>query len=299
MKRVWRPDWPIDVDLVLGPLSRGARDPVARRTARRTWWLTGRTASGPATVQVDGRLDGAVGRVEAEAWGPGAEELLDRIPVLLGDGDDPTGFDPPPATVVAQQWRLHGSRWRVPCTGLPWEAVLPAVLEQKVTGQEARRSWYRLCAEYGQPAPGPAPAGMRLVPDRDSVAGIPSWWWRGAGVDHARASTLRQLARIGLDDPDPGAVRARMSAVPGIGPWTIAEVALRALGDADAVSVGDFHLANAVGYALTGAPRSTDPQMLDLLAGFAPHRYRAIRMIQLAGVRPPKYGPRTRLPTHR
>lgn len=293
MKRRWQPSWPIDLDLVLGPLTRGGRDPVARRVGRQHWWLTGEVPTGPVTLQVS--LDGRA--VAAAAWGSGAGEILDRLPAVLGDEDDPTGFAPEPGSVIAAQWRIRQRHWRVPATGLVFQTAVQAVLEQKVTGIEARRSWFRLCREHGSPAPGPAPEGMHVAPDRETVARVPSWWWRGAGVDHARASTIGRLARHRL--PADPASATRLRSVPGIGAWTVAEVSFRALGDPDAVSVGDFHLANVVGFALTGRPRSTDQQMLDLLARYAPHRYRAVRMIELSGITPPRYGPRVTLPNHR
>lgn len=290
MMRVWRPDWPIDLDLVLAPLTRGRTDPVARRVAIGQWWLTGTADSGPAALLVRRVADSIVG----QAWGPGAAQVLDRMPQLLGDDDDPIGFAPQPDSVIAAQWRRRGRHWRVPATGFVWATAVQAVLEQKVTGIEARHAWYRLCADHGTPAPGPAPAGMRVAPTREAVAVVPSWWWRSNGVDHARAATVLRLARAGsLDDP------ARLASVPGIGPWTLAEVGLRAIGDADAVSVGDYHLANLVGYALTGRARSTDDQMLELLAPYEGHRHRAVRMIELSGIRTPTFGPRITLPTHR
>jgi 3-methyladenine DNA glycosylase/8-oxoguanine DNA glycosylase len=294
MMRHWQPGWPIDLDLVLGPLSRGRRDPVARRSGRQEWWLTGRWASGAATLSVARHGDG----LAAQAWGSGAAEVLDRLPDLLGNRDDPTGFDPAQGTVVAAQWRVRQRHWRVPATRLTFQTAVQAVLEQKVTGIESRRSWFRLCRDYGMPAPGPAPQGMQVAPDRIEVGGIPSWWWRRAGVDHSRAGTVLRLARQRLPD-DPVAAAQRLRSVPGIGPWTIAEVGFRAFGDADAVSVGDYHLANQVGYALAGRPRSTDEQMLDLLAPYAGHRYRAVRMIELSGIAPPRFGPRITLPGHR
>jgi 3-methyladenine DNA glycosylase/8-oxoguanine DNA glycosylase len=294
MRRAWTPDWPIDLDLVLGPLTRGPGDPVARRVSRQHWWLTGRTPDGAAALHLQ-----RIGtEVVAHGYGPGGAELLDRLPHLLGDDDDPTGFAPAPGTVVAEQWRRHGTRWRVPCTGLVRQTAVLAILEQKVIGIEARNSWFALCRDHGEPAPDPAPRGMRIAPDREVLAMVPSWWWRANGVDNARAGTVLRLARVRLD-AGAADVQARLAAVPGIGPWTLAEVGFRALGDADAVSVGDFHLANLVGYALTGRARSTDEQMLDLLAPYAGHRHRAVRMIELSGVRPPKFGPRASVPTHR
>lgn len=294
MRRTWQPDWPIDLDLVLGPLTRGRGDPVARRVGPAQWWLTGTWGGGPATLHLRRTAAG----VEAEGFGLGAPDVLERLPVLLGDEDDPTGFEPPPDTVVSVLWRQRGHSWRVPCTGLVWATALQAVLEQKVTGVEARLAWFRLCRDHGQPAPGPAPAGMAVPPPRDVVAAIPSWWWRSSGVDDTRASTVGRLARTRLVG-DADAVQRRLAAVPGVGPWTVAEVGFRALGDADAVSVGDFHLPNLVGFALTGRPRSNDEQMLELLAPYAGHRHRVVRMIELSGVSPPKFGPRATLPTHR
>jgi 3-methyladenine DNA glycosylase/8-oxoguanine DNA glycosylase len=294
MMRQWQPDWPIDLGLVLGPLTRGRMDPVARRTGPQEWWVTGRWDTGSATLL----LRRAGPEIAMHAWGRAAPEALDRAPGILGDADDPAGFAPEPDTVIEAQWRIHQQHWRVPATRLVFATALQAVLEQKVTGIESRRAWFRLCRDYGEAAPGPAPEGMRVAPDRHAVAGVPSWWWRRAGVDHARAATALLLTRHPWPADDPR-VGSRLRTLPGVGPWTVAEVAFRALGDADAVSVGDYHLANLVGYALSGRPRSTDEEMLELLAPYAGHRYRAIRMIELSGLRPPRFGPRITLPSHR
>jgi 3-methyladenine DNA glycosylase/8-oxoguanine DNA glycosylase len=85
---------------------------------------------------------------------------------------------------------------------------------------------------------------------------------------------------------------ARLEAIPGIGAWTTAEVAFRALGDADAVSVGDFHLPHQVSWALAGERRGSDERMLELLAPFTPHRARIVRLIEASGVGPERRGPR-------
>ena len=42
--------------------------------------------------------------------------------------------------------------------------------------------------------------------------------------------------------------------LPGVGEWTAAETAQRAFGDADALSVGDYHLAKVIGWSLLGRP---------------------------------------------
>ena len=86
--------------------------------------------------------------------------------------------------------------------------------------------------------------------------------------------------------------RRRLEAFPGVGPWTAAKVALVALGDPDAVQVGDYHLPHIVAYALEGKPRSTDERMLELLEPYRGHRARAVRLIGLTGIGAPRFGPK-------
>jgi 3-methyladenine DNA glycosylase/8-oxoguanine DNA glycosylase len=70
-------------------------------------------------------------------------------------------------------------------------------------------------------------------------------------------------------------------------------VTLRALGDPDAVSVGDFHLPNLVAFALAGEPRADDSRMLELLEPWRGHRARVIRLLESSGIAAPRFGPRT------
>jgi 3-methyladenine DNA glycosylase/8-oxoguanine DNA glycosylase len=184
------------------------------------------------------------------------------------------------------------------------EALVPAILEQKVQVVAAHRAWRWLVARHGTPAPGPAPSGMCVVPDARTWAAVPVWEWHRAGVDPRRARTVTTCARVAarLEEatamPAPEA-RERLEKVPGIGVWTSAEVAQRALGDADAVSVGDFHLPAAVGWALTGE-RTDDDGMLRLLAPYAPHRHRVVRLLFLGGrARAPRRGPKLPIPDYR
>ena len=85
---------------------------------------------------------------------------------------------------------------------------------------------------------------------------------------------------------------ARLLAFPGIGPWSAAEVANVALGDPDAVSVGDYHLKNQVSWALAGEPRGTDERMLELLEPWRGHRGRVLRLIGIGAGHAPRFGPR-------
>lgn len=292
--RVWSPGRRVDLGATLGPLRRGPGDPTYR-TDGGVVWRTSRTPEGVATQRLSVR-PGAVGSdVEARCWGPGAAWLLDTLPELLGAADDPEGFLPE-HPVVADLHRRHRD-WRVPRTGRVLEALVPAVLEQKVTGLEAWRSWRRLVTAYGSPAPGPAPTGMTVFPEPEAWVRIPSWDWHRAGVGPERSRTIVQLARraaalertVGMPHAD---VDRMLRSLPGVGLWTSAEVRQRAHGDADAVSVGDFHLAGRVVYALTGESRGDDARMIELLEPYTGHRYRAVRMVEMSGVGEPRRAPR-------
>jgi 3-methyladenine DNA glycosylase/8-oxoguanine DNA glycosylase len=222
--------------------------------------------------------------------------MIECVPLLLGEDDDPAGFVPRHAVVRESTQRYPG--WRVPRTGLVMESLVPAILEQKVTGAEAWRSWRELLWRFGEPAPGPAgmPRGTRVIPSPRDWREIPSWGWHRAGVDGGRVRAIRAAAAAAgrLEETiELGLVEAerRLRAIPGVGCWTAAEVRQRAHGDPDAVSVGDYHLAGMVGRALLGRAVD-DAGMLELLAPYAGHRYRAVRMIELAGFAPARRGPR-------
>lgn len=188
-------------------------------------------------------------------------------------------------------------------TGLVFDQIVPVVLEQKVTGVEARRSWRELVTRFGDPAPGPVPAGMRVAPTPRTWLSLPDWQWHLAGVDQQRRRTIRAAATVAnrLEEcavMEPADALRRLRAVPGIGVWTAAEVAQRALGDADAVSVGDYHLPSMVGWALTGRPVDDDG-MLELLEEYRPHRHRVVRLVELSGMAPPRRGPRATIRDYR
>jgi 3-methyladenine DNA glycosylase/8-oxoguanine DNA glycosylase len=275
-------------------MSRGPGDPTMRLRTGTALWRATRTPEGPATL----RLEAMPGYdVAATAWGPGAAWALDGVPALLGEGDDPAGFDPR-HPLLRDTWRRNPG-WRVPRSRQVMEALVPAVLEQKVTGREAWRAWRTLVCRYGEPAPGPVdllPPGMFVAPTPESWRRVPSWDWHRAGVDLSRSRTVVTAAGSAgrleaLHAAGPAEAARKMRTLPGIGVWTAAEVGQRALGDADAVSVGDFHLASMVGWALVGE-RVDEDAMLELLEPYAGHRYRAVRMIELAGVRYERHGPR-------
>ena len=297
LRRVWRTDREIHLRAQLGVFRRGAGDPTMRWGADRSMTRAAQTPQGVGTLRLVCRPAGS--EVEAQAWGPGAPWLLDSVPALLGDGDDPSGFAPV-HDLVADAWRRF-SFWRVPRSGLLFDALAPAVIEQKVTGQEAFSGYRTLVRRFGSPAPGPV-EGLLAPPTAAGWAAIPSWAWLQASVDGARSRTVVRAAgfagrleeAVGLGV---GEAHRRMRALPGIGVWTAAEVAQRALGDADAVSFGDYHVAKDIGWALTGAPVDDDG-LAELLEPYAGHRYRVQHLLGLAGQRRPRRGPRMAPRTH-
>ncbi|MEY2227879.1 MULTISPECIES: DNA-3-methyladenine glycosylase family protein [Streptomyces] len=290
-ERRWTPDGPVDLGLVLGPLRRGPGDPTFRTTPDGSVWRTGRSPEGLAATL---RVFGTGPEVTAEAWGPGADWFLEQLPALLGAGDDPAAFVPRHRLVHASHRRRPGLR--LTRTGLVLESLIPTVLEQKVTADEAYRAWRRLVRQYGEPAPGPGPE-LYVLPEARTWAMIPSWDWHKAGVDAKRSATIVRAARVAnrleeaaaMDLPE--AVR-RLEAVPGIGPWTSAETLQRSNGDPDAITTGDLHLPGIIGYALAGDRDADDAAMLELLAPYAGQRHRAARLVLLAGRTPPRRAPR-------
>ncbi|POX45615.1 3-methyladenine DNA glycosylase [Streptomyces sp. Ru71] len=289
--RTWEPDGPLDLGLVLGPLRRGPGDPTFRALPDGSVWRASRTPAGPGTLRVTMRG----GIVCGQAWGPGAEWLLDALPQLCGAEDDPSAFTPR-HKIVALTWRNRPGL-RLGRTGLVLESLIPSVLEQKVTTVEAYRAWRLLVRRFGEPAPGPAPAHMYVMPSARDWALIPSWEWHRAGVDDKRASTILRAVRVAarLEEAmrmPPAAARARLELVPGIGPWTSAETVQRSHGAADAVTVGDLHLPGIVGWALAGDRHADDTEMLRLLSPYAGQRHRAARLILLSGRVPARRAPR-------
>ncbi len=296
----WAPGRPVPIEGILGALRRGSGDPTWCSAPDEIWRAV-RTPDGTVTVRYRRRREACGDRVVATAWGAGARWALGRLPEALGAEDDPSGFAPiHPALERAHRDHRH---WRVGRSGLVIEALVPAILEQRVTGKQAFGAYRRLVRRYGDAAPGPgAERDLVAPPDVDGWLRIPSWEWIRAGVDAARADTVMRALRVapalercaGLDPVEP---RQRLRSVRGIGVWTAAEVAQRALGDADAYSVGDYHVPKDIGWALTGKP-SDDEGLADLLEPYRGHRYRVQWLVTAARLGRPRRGPRMPVPTH-
>jgi len=282
----------VDVRATLSVHQRGRYDPTHQIADDGSVWRACRTPDGPATVRVASTGSGAV---EAAAWGSGAAWVLDRLPDWLGADDRPEDLVPR-HRLVAEVARRHPGL-RIGRTGLVMEALVPAVLEQKVTGMEAWRGWRALVRAHGEPAPGPAPDGMRVMPSPDVLKMVPSWSWHQAGIGPERSRTVVHAARVArrLEETaamPPEEAMARLRAVPGIGPWTAAEVVQRSHGDPDAVSLGDYSLPRIVAYALAGERTADDARMLELLEPYRGQRYRACLLLLRSGRLPPRRAPR-------
>lgn len=254
-------------------------------------WRATRTPAGPGVQHL--RQRGVF--IDATAWGPGALWLTEHLPTLIGDDDNDADFA---WTGLLGELHRRVKGLRIPRSMAVWEALMPAILEQKVTGLEARDSFAHLHQTLSEPAPAPRHGPSLLLPlDPIVVAGTPAHAMMRCNVERKRGDTIRRCAlhsrRIEETIHMPAELaRKRLSALPGVGAWTVAEVAIRALGDADAVSVGDYHLKNVVSWNLAGKPRGTDEEMLELLEPYRPHRGRALLLLQHGGSTPPKYGAR-------
>ena len=267
----------------LAPLRRGPRDPSFQITEDGAIWRTSLLATGPVTARISRAAPHAA---HCAAWGDGAEEFIERLPALLGADDDASDFEPTDPTVAAAHRRVP--HLRLGRTGQVLEALVPAVIEQRVPGADAFRSWRVLLTKYGTPPPGPAPAGMRVPPSAQVWRTIPSWEFHRANVDPGRARTVVSCAQRAaslerLASWPAERAREALTSLPGVGQWTAAETAQRAFGDADAVSVGDYHIPKMIGWTLLGRPVDDDG-MLELLEPMRPHRHRVVRLLEASGL---------------
>jgi 3-methyladenine DNA glycosylase/8-oxoguanine DNA glycosylase len=291
-------DGPASPAMTLSPLRRGPGDPCYQ-VVDGVIWKTTSMPSGPVTARIE---RAAPNVVDCEAWGSGAREFVEKLPAWLGAEDDRAGFAPTEPTIAAAHRKVP--HLRLGRTDRVMEALIPAVLEQRVSGKDAFRAWRLLVTKFGTPAPGPAPARMRVPPSADVWRRIPSWEFHLANVDPGRARTLVGCAQRAdslerLSSRPTAEARAAMMSLPGVGEWTAAETAQRAFGDADALSVGDYHLANVVGCTLLGH-RIDDPEMLELLEPLRPHRHRAVRLLEVSGLATnPRFGARQAIPNLR
>ncbi|WP_245566063.1 DNA-3-methyladenine glycosylase family protein [Thermocrispum municipale] len=284
----WESSWPTAIAQTVAPLQRGRADPTHRivESAAHSGlpgvWRTSLTDDGPVSMLL---TQDDVHTLTCRAWGPGARRAVENAPELCGAADDPSEFRPDHPMLEGLLRRNRGLR--IGRTNRVLEALIPAILEQRVLGRQATTAWRRLVRRYGTPAPGPAPEGMKVFPAPSTWAAIPAWEWHRLGVDPRRTRTIiacvRRAGRLerlsGLPTED---AKRLLCTIDGIGVWTAAEIAQRAFGDTDALSVGDVHLARVVGHAMFNADFDDDA-MVAALEPWRPHRYRVVRLLHAGG----------------
>lgn len=279
----------VPASLRLKDTVRGAKDPVMIGPGE-SWWST-RTPEGAGTLHLQ-RASETV--VDAEAWGDGRDWLLEQAPKLLGFSDDLSGFNP--EGPVADAWARNP--FLLSRTDRPWDALVGAILGQKVQVTKAHQSRRQLARRFGEPAPGPR--GGWILPSPADTAQMAYHDFHPLGVERKRAEIiirvaheLRRLPNL-TTTHEPSMVKARLERIRGIGPWTTNMVTAVTMGDADAVPVGDYHIPNTVAWFLEREARATDDRMLELLEPYAGHRWRVVRLAKSSG-KAPAYGPRMSL----
>ncbi len=288
MERRWPVAGPLDLIHTLGmalPRTRSLLKVSATSASYSLWVL-----SGAATIELE--LEN--GEVSATALGPGAEEALEAVPTTLGLDDDLDSFQPG-AGLMRDLYRSNPG-FRLGATGRVFDTILPTVLGQRVTTDEAGRNYEQLVRSVGEQAPGNL--GLRLPPLPEAVLQLSSTDFHLLGIEEARARVVREVAGranrleeiMAMDREN---AERRLLAVRGVGAWTAAQVMGAAWGDRDAIPVGDFHLPNTVAWALAREPRATDERMLELLEPYRPQRRRALLLVKMSGIHAPRYGPRT------
>jgi 3-methyladenine DNA glycosylase/8-oxoguanine DNA glycosylase len=290
----------IDLRATLKPIGVYSRDPTTRWTMS-SFAKAVLTPDGPGTMLLswDGR-----GVTAAEAWGSGADWLLDRAPHWVGLRDDPEGFDPTIHPRIAEMAHRHPGI-RLAAAGVIWQELLLVLLGQRVTTEEAVKSWARMVYAWGDPAPGPLE--LRLPPTPSTVASATYMDLHRFNVERRRADAIllaaRRANRLEEAATMPAAeARVRLSALPGLGPWTATSVITSSHGDPDTIVLRDYGLPTMVNHAFTGDARRVladeggDEIMCRHLAPWTGHRQRIVRLLFTAGVSAPRRGPRMRNP---
>ncbi len=288
------------LDVSLRPLLRGSGDPTLRKVGS-GWWRASTTAYGPGLTHLVAR--GA--DVVVSVWGPGGPWLLEQAPRLLGADDSLETFEPRHHPLVAAAHRER--TWlRLGRTDLVMEALASASIEQVVTGAEAFRAQRLLVRRFGERVgvgeSHPA-HGMYVPLTAAQWLAVPSWELLKAGVEARRTRALLAGARAGRSlerlatERFTGDVDQALRSLPGVGPWTSAQVRQKALGDPDAWSIGDYHVGGLITHAFVGE-KLDDAAAEEMLEPFRGHRYRVERLILGHVPMPERHGPRRTLPTH-
>ncbi len=270
-------------------LQMGRYDPSLALTSN-ALALAVQTPQGSATLEAE-----QVGaNVHARIWGEGGEWLEERLPALLGLRDKPHLFTPRAHVLRELQQRFPGVH--LPRLPLITTRIMQVVLLQLVSWKDGLHAYTNLTKALGEPAPGPHP-DLILPPTAQRIARTPVHELCAHGMLERQAKTLHALAhrhtRIERAASEGHIAFAKtLLTVPGVGPWTIEYSMGSALGVADAVLIGDYHLPHCIAWTFAGEPRADDTRMLELLEPYAGHRFRVIRLLWLGGKTAPRRAPK-------
>jgi AraC family transcriptional regulator of adaptative response / DNA-3-methyladenine glycosylase II len=175
---------------------------------------------------------------------------------------------------------------RVPRVPDPADFAVRAVLGQQVSTAAARTHAARLVLAHGDPITDPEGGLTHLFPRADVLADVDP---ATLALPSARQQTLVRMARALADGLDVGdgcdwqQVRARLTAMPGVGPWTVETIAMRALGDPDAFGPTDLGVRQAA--SRLGLPRAP-AQLVRRAQAWRPWRAYAVQHLWATGVHP-------------
>ena len=193
---------------------------------------------------------------------------LDADPVAI---DETLSMDPQLASGIALTPGI-----RVPGTFDGFELVVRAIFGQQVSVAGARTSLGRLVAQAGTPLERPDGGITHVFPTPEQVAELPP---EAFGMPRARAETIRRVAALAAGGLDLSGHASReetlgaLGEIPGIGPWTLEYVAMRALRDHDAFMIGDLGVRK--GFEALGLP-STPKEILGRAERWRPWRAYAV-----------------------
>jgi AraC family transcriptional regulator of adaptative response / DNA-3-methyladenine glycosylase II len=176
---------------------------------------------------------------------------------------------------------------RVPRTTDPVEFAVRAVLGQQVSTMAARTHAARLVAAHGTPIEDRDGGLTHLFPRPEDLAGLVP---ESLAMPRSRRATLIGLIDVlasGEVDLAPGGdweqARARLTALSGIGPWTVETIAMRALGDPDAFVASDLGIrAAAKALDLPAKPA----ELIRRAASWRPWRAYAVQYLWAVGDHP-------------
>ena len=187
---------------------------------------------------------------------------------------------------------------RVPRTSDAAEFAVRAVLGQQVSTAAARTLAGRLVQAYGVPVNDPAGGLTHLFPSPAALAELDPERLAMPRTRRATVTTLVNALAAGDVDLGPGSdwhvARAKLAALPGIGPWTVETIAMRALGDPDAFVATDLGVRAAA--RVVGLP-TADGALIKHAEAWRPWRAYAVQYLWATGDHPINRLPVERTPT--